>query len=66
MDDKRNNIGYAGDGKKPRIVSDLYKSTKATGQSVNIPKRVVPHVAEQRPNNQYGRSRILTGKGKGK
>ena len=59
-------IGLAADGKKPRIVSDIYKDTVVRGESVKTRSSgSVPHGAEARPVNQYGRPRTIAG-GKGK
>ena len=50
---------------KPRVVTDIYKSNVVTGESMKVVPRTVPHGSPSRPVNQYGASRILTGR-KGK
>lgn len=58
------NVGLNTDGRKPRIVDDTYKSNLVTGDGVKTrASGSVPHGAEERPNNQYGRPRIIAGKG---
>lgn len=59
------NIGKCGDGKKPPVVSDMYQGNVVTGKNMKVVPRTVPHGSPSRPVNQYGASRILTGR-KGK
>jgi hypothetical protein len=58
-------VGHAYDGKKPRVATDIYASTRVEGKNVKVVARAVPHTAECKPENQYGKSRIIAG-GKGK
>ena len=50
---------------KPRIIEDIYRSTRVEGKNVPVVKRTVPHGAIAKPENQYGKSRIIAG-GKGR
>ena len=59
------NVGKSADGKKPTVVTDIYKSNVVTGGSMKVVPRTVPHTAHRGPVNQYGEDRIISGR-KGK
>lgn len=60
------NVGLNTDGRKPKVVDDMYKSTLVTGDSMKTrASGTTPHGATSRPKNQYGENRTIAG-GKGK
>jgi len=61
---KRGNVGEAYDGKKPKVVTDMYRSTEVKGESIPGVPRSTPHTAHRGPCDQYGEDRIIAGKGK--
>lgn len=61
---KRGNVGLAYDGKKPPIVSDMYRSSLVTGEHAPVMRHPIPHTGPK-VKNQYGENRIIAG-GKGK
>lgn len=59
-------VGKAYDGKKPKIVSDMYRSTEVKGEAMKTRvSGATPRSAHRGPVNQYGENRIIAG-GKGK
>jgi hypothetical protein len=62
---KRGNVGLAYDGKKPAVVSDMYRSTEVKGGGTPVVPRTTPHTGPRPVKNQYGENRTLAG-GKGK
>jgi len=60
-------VGKAYDGKKPKVVSDMYRSTEVKGDAMKTrASGTTPHSAHRGPVNQYGENRIIAGKGKKK
>jgi len=60
-------VGKAYDGKKPRVVSDMYRSTEVKGEAMKTRESSkVPRTAMKGDMNQYGEDRIIAGKGKRK
>ena len=62
---KRGNVGEAYDGKKPRIVTDMYESNMVTGKNTPSMQHPIERTKLRAPANQYGENRIIAG-GKGK
>jgi len=62
------NVGLNTDGKKPRIVDDMYRSTEVKGE--NAMTKIHPHNKNTPKNggahggrvNQYGEKRIISGR----